>query len=98
MTYPASAESPTILEQLNAAWRAKGWTLTDLVERADLPGDGGKRMERTTLGKKLRGELPMKAPEIERLAIVLEVTVTYPLPPAEATVDATQQPSTEDAA
>lgn len=72
---------PTILEQLNAAWSAKGWTVRELLERSGLLAPSGdKPLDRWSLADKMRGKLALKGHEIEALARCLDVTIVYPQP------------------
>lgn len=73
----ADPASLRIVKQLDAAFRTKGWSVRELSERL-AAAPFGIVLERTTLSKKLRGENPTKDAEIEALAIILEVTITWP--------------------
>lgn len=81
---------PSILEQLNQAWRGKSWTVEELAERC------GLQLERTTMGKKMKGQIPLKDTEIQALATCLEITIVWPAPTPE-TADS-KEPSVGGAA
>lgn len=67
---------PSILEQLYEAWRETGWTVEELAEH--LAVVLGERLERTTVGKKMKGQIPLKDLEIQALATCLKVTIVWP--------------------
>lgn len=83
MTIPDSAATAEqwragILEQLNIAFRAAGWSFEELVEKAGLLGPSGKPMDRTTIAKKMKGLIVMKDLEMQALATCLGVTIVWP--------------------
>ncbi len=75
---------PSILEQLNQGWRAKGWTVVQLAEKS------GLQLERTTMGKKMSGNIPLKDLEIQALATCLDLTIVWPSP------STTEDPANEE--
>lgn len=60
------------MEQLNQAWREREWTVEVLAAKS------GLQLERTTMGKKMKGSIPLKADEIQALATCLDCTIVWP--------------------
>lgn len=64
----------TLAEQLNTAFRAKGWTLEHLIT------ESGMDLSRWSMMRKLRGSQKLTTEECEKLATVLGVTVAWTPP------------------
>lgn len=62
----------TITQQLSAAFAQKGWSVQELLDRSKLP------IDRSSLARKLSGELPMKVREAEVLARTLACVIVWP--------------------
>lgn len=64
--------SPDIVQQLRAAFEGKGWSVQELLDRSRLD------IDRSSLARKLDGELPMKVKEAEVLARTLDAVIVWP--------------------
>lgn len=62
----------TITEQLYEAFEASGLSVAQLLTQSGLP------LERSSLSRKLRGELRMNTDEAEALARVLRHVIVFP--------------------
>jgi transcriptional regulator with XRE-family HTH domain len=62
----------TITEQLNDALGRKGWSMQELLEKS------GLSIDRSSLSRKIRGELRLNTDEAEALASALETTIVWP--------------------
>lgn len=60
------------MEQLRHAWMETGWTVAELAAKS------GLGLERTTMGKKMSGVIPLKDNEIQALAKCLVITIVFP--------------------
>jgi len=65
----------TITEQLSAEFDRKGWSVQELLDRSGLP------IDRSSLARKLTGDLPLKVSEAEVLARTLGVVIVWPQRP-----------------
>jgi hypothetical protein len=61
----------TLVEQLNAAFVRSKLSVAELLSRTELD------LDRSSLHRKLRGELRMNTEEAERIATVLGVTIAF---------------------
>jgi len=61
----------TIVDQLRDAFESSELSLPQLLERADI------KMDRSSLCRKLAGELPLKTDEAEALAIGLGIELVW---------------------
>lgn len=61
----------SIPEQLLGAMKARGWSFRQLLEAS------GLKMARTSLQRKLRGEVTLYEDEIQALVDTLQVTVAF---------------------
>lgn len=73
--YPCTVQ--TILQQLRVAYERTGWTMAELLDRS------GLRLDRSTLRRKMVGEVPTTTEEAEALALALSTTLAV-VPEAEA--------------
>ncbi len=61
----------TLSEQVRDAFEKTGWSVAELLRRSGLD------IDRSSLARKLSGDLPMKTGEAECLAAVLDVTLAF---------------------
>jgi transcriptional regulator with XRE-family HTH domain len=61
----------TIVEQIRDAWKSRDWSAKELLERS------GLTLDRSTLERKLRGEVAMRTDEAQRLADALGITIAW---------------------
>lgn len=64
----------TLTEQLNEAFERSGWSVAELLEKSNFD------IDRSSLSRKLKGELRMNTDEAEVLATVLQTTIAWPPP------------------
>ena len=62
----------TLTQQLNAAFEESGWSVAELLAKTGLP------IDRSSLSRKLKGELRMNTDEAETIASALGVTISWP--------------------
>ena len=70
--YTGKVHPPSITEQLQEALKAAGWSVQELLDRSKLP------IDRSSLARKLTGDLPLKTSEAEVLAATLKVRIVFP--------------------
>lgn len=63
----------TITAQLQRAFTESGWTLTELLKASRLD------IDRSSLGRKLKGLQRMDTLEAEAIALALAVTIVWPI-------------------
>lgn len=61
-----------LVEQIRAAQLKNGWSTQQLLDKSDLP------IDRSTLHRKLHGNVPMTDAECEALAKALGITLVWP--------------------
>lgn len=61
-----------LVEQIRTAQRERSWSTQRLLD------ESGLQLERSTLSRKLRGEVPCTDAECEALARALDITLVWP--------------------
>lgn len=62
-----------LVEQIRSAKEARGWSTQHLLDKS------GLRIDRSTLHRKLAGEVPTTDSECEALAQALAIQLTWPV-------------------
>jgi ribosome-binding protein aMBF1 (putative translation factor) len=61
-----------LVQQIREAHEKRGWSVQQLLDKSGLP------IDRSTLHRKLKGDVASTTIEIEALATALEITITWP--------------------